>query len=217
VRSARHVLSAAALTAVALAGLTAEGGLDIGVRKAAAHTSTSTSDTTPAGPTSAAASSTAAAAAASASPSTTTTTVPAIAGALTSIAAKPVDTSVAGQILELVNAQRTKAGCRTLTLDPRLTSAAAAHAGDMATRNYFNHTSKDGSTFVDRIKEQGYSAPRSENIAAGQPTVTTVMNAWMKSAGHRANIVDCTATQMGAASAQGGSYRIYWVQDFGQG
>ena len=101
-------------------------------------------------------------------------------------------------------------------LDARLTAAAAGHAQDMATNNYFSHTSQDGRTFVDRIKAQGYPVPRSENIAAGQPTVTAVMDAWMASAGHRANILDCSAVAMGAASAKGGSYGIYWVQDFGR-
>jgi uncharacterized protein YkwD len=42
------------------------------------------------------------------------------------------------------------------------------------------------------------------------------MDAWMGSAGHRANILDCTAVTMGTASARGGSYGIYWVQDFGR-
>jgi len=46
--------------------------------------------------------------------------------------------------------------------------------------------------------------------------VTAVMDAWMASAGHRANILDCSAVAMGAASANGGSYGIYWVQDFGR-
>jgi uncharacterized protein YkwD len=122
----------------------------------------------------------------------------------------------AAQILSRVNAERAKAGCKAVVLDPRLAAAAAGHAQDMATNNYFSHTSRDGRTFVDRIKAQGYPVPRSENIAAGQPTVTAVMDAWMASAGHRANILDCSAVAMGAASANGGSYGIYWVQDFGR-
>ena len=121
-----------------------------------------------------------------------------------------------GQILTRVNAERAKAGCKAVVLDPRLTAAAAGHAQDMATNDYFSHTSRDGRTFVNRIKAQGYPVPRSENIAAGQPTVTAVMDAWLASAGHRANILDCSAVAMGAASAKGGTYGIYWVQDFGR-
>ena len=129
---------------------------------------------------------------------------------------KPAVASVAGQILSLVNTERAAAGCKPVTLDSRLTAAAAGHAQDMAANDYFSHASKDGRTFVDRITAQGYPAPRSENIAAGQPTVAAVMGAWMASSGHRANILDCSATQMGAASAKGGSFGIYWVQDFGR-
>jgi len=123
---------------------------------------------------------------------------------------------IAGQILTLVNAQRAKAGCKAVALDPRLTAAAAGHAQDMATNDYFSHTSRDGRTLVDRITATGYPIPRSENIAAGQPTVAAVMDAWMGSAGHRANILDCSTVAMGAARAQGGTYGIYWVQDFGR-
>ncbi len=115
-----------------------------------------------------------------------------------------------------MNARRVKAGCKAVSLDPRLTAAAAGHAQDMAMNDFFGHTSPDGRTFVDRVKAAGYPTPRSENIAAGQPTVAAVMDAWMGSAGHRANILDCSATAMGAASAQGGTYGIYWVQDFGR-
>ena len=199
-RSVRHALCAAAVTAVALGGLTAFTGLGdaapqpVGAAAPETHEvaavavrSTVTPRTTRARPR------------ATATPRPTTT------------AAAP-----ATQILTRVNAERAKAGCKAVVLDPRLTAAAAGHAQDMATNNYFSHTSRDGRTFVDRIKAQGYPVPRSENIAAGQPTVTAVMDAWMASAGHRANILDCSAVAMGAASANGGSYGIYWVQDFGR-
>jgi len=200
VRSVRHALCAAAVAAVALGGLTAFTGLGdaapqpVGAAAPETHEvaavavrSTVTPRTTRARPRP------------TATPRPTTT------------AAAP-----ATQILTRVNAERAKAGCKAVVLDPRLTAAAAGHAQDMATNNYFSHTSRDGRTFVDRIKAQGYPVPRSENIAAGQPTVTAVMDAWMASAGHRANILDCSAVAMGAASANGGSYGIYWVQDFGR-
>jgi len=200
VRSVRHALCAAAVAAVALGGLTAFTGLGdaapqpVGAAAPETHEvaavavrSTVTPRTTRARPRP------------TATPRPTTT------------AAAP-----ATQILTRVNAERAKAGCKAVVLDPRLTAAAAGHAQDMATNNYFSHTSRDGRTFVDRIKAQGYPVPRSENIAAGQPTVTAVMDAWMASAGHRANILDCSAVAMGAASATGGSYGIYWVQDFGR-
>jgi uncharacterized protein YkwD len=129
--------------------------------------------------------------------------------------AAPADTSVAGQVLTLVNAERAQAGCKPVALDDRLTKAAAGHSRDMVADDFFSHDSRDGRDFSDRIKATGYPAPRSENIAAGQPTPAAVMDAWMNSAGHKANILDCTATEMGVASAAGGDFGIYWTQDFG--
>ena len=201
VRSVRHALTAAAVAAVALGGLAAFDGLDVAAPAAPQPAAAVDAETHAVA---------AVAVRSTVTPRTTrvrprpTTTAPAPAG------------SVATQILTRVNAERTKAGCKAVVLDPRLTAAAAGHAQDMATNNYFSHTSRDGRSFVDRIKAQGYPVPRSENIAAGQPTVTAVMDAWMASAGHRANILDCSAVAMGAASATGGSYGIYWVQDFGR-
>jgi uncharacterized protein YkwD len=219
VRSARHALSAAALSALVLGGLAAYDGFDFAAVQAAPRPTASIADAASARVLSARGTSpTSAVAPLAARPSPTAaarTTPSAPTVAITAKAA--ADTSVAAQVLKLVNAERKKTGCKSVTLDTRLTAAAAGHAKDMAAADYFSHTSKDGRTFVDRIKAQGYSKPRSENIAAGQPTVSAVMSAWMKSSGHRANILDCSATQMGAASAKGGSYGIYWVQDFGRG
>jgi uncharacterized protein YkwD len=217
VRSVRHALTAAAVAAVALGGFTAFTGLD-----PAPPTAPATQPVAEAHPVVEAAArntlaprTTRVRAPRTTRPAPTTTPRPSpTTTAPTSQPAPP--TSTASQILTRVNAERAKAGCKAVVLDPRLTAAAAGHAQDMATNDYFSHTSRDGRTFVDRIKAQGYPVPRSENIAAGQPTVTAVMDAWMASAGHRANILDCTAVAMGAASAKGGTYGIYWVQDFGR-
>jgi uncharacterized protein YkwD len=120
------------------------------------------------------------------------------------------------QVIQLVNAQRAKAGCRALKVDLRLVRAAQAHSIDMARRRYFSHTSPDGRTFADRIRAQGYTGSRiGENIAAGYPTASAVMTAWMKSPGHRANILNCRYTVIGVGSAIGGPYGYYWTQDFG--
>jgi len=200
VRSVRHALCAAAVAAVALGGLTAFTGLGDAVPAPVGAAAPETHEV-------------AAVAVRSAVTPRTTRVRP-----RPTTAPRPTTTAPtpATQILSRVNAERAKAGCKAVVLDPRLAAAAAGHAQDMATNNYFSHTSRDGRTFVDRIKAQGYPVPRSENIAAGQPTVTAVMDAWMASAGHRANILDCSAVAMGAASATGGSYGIYWVQDFGR-
>jgi len=197
VRSVRHALCAAAVAAVALGGVTAFTGLGDAAPQPVGAADPETHEVA-----AVAVRSTVTPRTTRARPRPTATT--------------PRPPAPATQILARVNAERAKAGCKAVVLDPRLTAAAAGHAQDMATNNYFSHTSRDGRSFVDRIKTQGYPVPRSENIAAGQPTVTAVMDAWMASAGHRANILDCSAVAMGAASANGGSYGIYWVQDFGR-
>ena len=196
-RSVRHALCAAAVAAVALGGLTAFDGLGL----AAPHPAPAAADTQTRAVAAVAVRSTVA-------PRTKRPTA----------APRPTTTapSVATQILARVNAERAKAGCKAVVLDARLTAAAAGHAQDMATNDYFSHTSRDGRSFVERITAQGYPVPRSENIAAGQPTVSAVMDAWLASAGHRANILDCSAVAMGAASAKGGTYGVYWAQDFGR-
>ena len=134
-------------------------------------------------------------------------------------AATVLPSSVTDQVLTLVNAERRKAGCAPVRLDPRLNAAALAHSRQMADRNFFSHTSPDGATFADRVKAQGYPRPRSENIAAGNTTAQATMRQWMNSPGHRANILDCRAKDMGigAASQPGSTYRTYWTQDFGLG
>lgn len=143
----------------------------------------------------------------------------AVAAAVTAIgpAAAPASAAtVANQVLTLVNRERSKAGCRPLVLDSRLQGAAKLHSQDMASRNYFSHTSRNGRTFVQRIRAKNYNGLRlGENIAAGQPNTTSVVSAWMKSPGHRANILNCRYASMGVNYARGGHYGIYWTQDFG--
>lgn len=127
-----------------------------------------------------------------------------------------VSRSVAGQVLLLVNQERAKVGCRALSANASLQRAAQGHSTDMATNDYFSHTSLDGRTFADRIRAAGYvGSLLAENIAAGQPTASTVMAGWMSSPGHRANILNCAYTSLGVGLARGGTYGYYWTQDFG--
>ena len=127
--------------------------------------------------------------------------------------------SQAQQMLSLVNAERVAAGCAAVRLDTRLSAAATKHSQDMATKNFFSHTGSDGSNFVTRIQREGYPRPRSENIAAGNTAVAATFRQWMNSAGHRRNILDCTAKDMGlgVATNSGSRYRTYWTQVFGLG
>ena len=121
-------------------------------------------------------------------------------------------------MLRLVNVQRASAGCSPLRSNPVLVRVARAHSLDMGQHAYFAHNSQDGRSPFDRMRAAGYSGgAMGENIAAGQPTAAAVMDAWMHSEGHRANILNCGfhAIGIGVATVSGSPYRIYWTQDFG--
>jgi uncharacterized protein YkwD len=100
-----------------------------------------------------------------------------------------------------------------------LAQAAAVHSEDMVARNFFSHTGSNGSTVGDRASAAGY-AWRSvgENIAAGQPSIAVVVQGWMDSDGHCANLMEPGYRDLGAACVAGNAntgYRTYWTQDFG--
>lgn len=148
----------------------------------------------------------------SAAPTKTQTTPP----------AKPKTTAPAAgnlsyeqQVLAITNTERAKAGCRPLAYNAKLATAARKHSQDMATNDYFSHTSQDGTSFATRITNAGYRwSGAAENIAKGQRTPADVMNAWMNSSGHRANILNCGLKDLGVGLAYQGKTPI-WTQDFG--
>ena len=120
------------------------------------------------------------------------------------------------QVVALTNAERAKVGCGALVVDGRLAASAQAHSADMAINNYFSHNGRDGQSPFQRIADAGYTfSVAAENIAAGQRTAADVVAGWMNSDGHRANILNCSLTQIGVGFATGGSYGTYWTQDFG--
>lgn len=120
------------------------------------------------------------------------------------------------QVVDIVNVERAKAGCGALTADAALTTAARGHSTDMATRNYFSHDTLGGGSFADRISKAGYKwSTAGENIAMGQPTAASVMSAWMNSAGHKANILNCSFKNIGVGLAYSSKKAPYWTQDFG--
>ncbi|MFD8995831.1 CAP domain-containing protein [Streptomyces abikoensis] len=128
--------------------------------------------------------------------------------------AEPV-TSLRQQVVTLVNAQRNAAGCSSLRVSPQLTAAAQKHSDDMAEEHFFSHTGPDGAGPGSRISAAGYHWDAyGENIARGQATPAAVMDAWMRSAGHRENILDCAFREMGVGVATGPE-GPFWTQDFG--
>jgi uncharacterized protein YkwD len=122
------------------------------------------------------------------------------------------------QVLQLVNKERASAGCRPLASNSILLAVARAHGKDMAVHRYFDHNSQDGRTPFDRMRAAGYRGNlMGENIAAGQPTPAAVMDAWMHSSGHRANILNCgyKVIGVGVHRLAGSPFGVYWTQDFG--
>ncbi|MGF1661314.1 MAG: CAP domain-containing protein, partial [Kineosporiaceae bacterium] len=129
-------------------------------------------------------------------------------------------TGLVRQVLDLINAERVDAGCPALTVDDRLAEAAGAHAADMVARQYFDHTSPDGSTPSSRAAAAGYPGPVAENIATGYSSAATVVEGWLDSPGHRANILDCDQRVTGIGHDPGslpGYAPGTWVQVFGAG
>jgi uncharacterized protein YkwD len=98
----------------------------------------------------------------------------------------------------LINRERRNHGEAPLADDSRLTGAAASHSRDMVARDYFSHTSPGGQTALQRIQASGFPGGSGafsvgENIAWGTLWLATpreIVGAWMRSAGHRANILD---------------------------
>ncbi|MET9539378.1 CAP domain-containing protein [Streptomyces sp. NPDC006553] len=127
---------------------------------------------------------------------------------------RPAGGGEAEEVVRLVNVERAAAGCKALAVDADLTEAAQDYTDDMAATGNFSHTGTDGSQPQDRIEAAGYTWSRSgENIAKGQADAAAVMDAWMHSPGHRANILNCGFTEIGVGvSTDGGPW---WTQDFG--
>ncbi|MEV0440571.1 CAP domain-containing protein [Streptomyces spectabilis] len=120
------------------------------------------------------------------------------------------------EVLALTNGHRAAAGLRPLAPDPRLTAAAQAHSADMIARAFYAHTAPDGSEPWHRAAAAGSSHRAvGENIACGQRSPAEVVDGWMNSPGHRANILKPTFTHLGVGFAGGGSAGTYWTQLFG--
>ena len=126
------------------------------------------------------------------------------------------------KVLELVNQERKQAGLDPLKMSENLDQAADDYSETMMNEKHFSHTGPDGSRFSKRIEDAGYTnwTNVAENIAAGQRTPEQVVQGWMSSPGHRANILRDGVTHMGlgyAAENNGDRYGTRWTQVFGAG
>ncbi|MBO0931553.1 CAP domain-containing protein [Fibrella aquatilis] len=141
--------------------------------------------------------------------------------------ARAASAALQQEILTYLNAARSKSclcGSTTypavpaLALNTKLTTASDKFALDLATYNYFSHTGRDGSQPWDRMTREGYVwRAAGENIAAGYPTARAVVDGWLKSPGHCANIMSANFKEVGVGYAYTttSTYKHYWVTDFG--
>lgn len=122
-------------------------------------------------------------------------------------------------IVEMTNKERVALGLDVLSENSALTTAAQAKANDMAARGYFSHNTPDGRTPWQFMDEAGYKySSAGENLAVDYIDNAILVNAWMNSPGHRANIVNGAYQEIGVASARGvyqGRDTIFVVQMFG--
>lgn len=128
-----------------------------------------------------------------------------------------VDTykTMENQVVTLVNQQRAKYGLQSLTQNWQLSRVARYKSQDMVKLNYFGHTSPTyGSPFTMMQNFGIRFTAAGENIAMGQRSAQEVMNAWMNSPGHRANILSPAYNQIGVGVAKTSSGVYYWTQEF---
>ncbi|MFE0675112.1 CAP domain-containing protein [Streptomyces sp. NPDC058867] len=124
------------------------------------------------------------------------------------------EAAAAAQVLKLVNEERAKVGCSAVAANSALADLAAAFSQDMADRDFFDHTDPDGQSPWDRAAAAGITNLGGENIARGQADAAAVMDAWMNSPGHRANILNCDFKTLGVG-VQFGTGGPWWTQNFG--
>jgi uncharacterized protein YkwD len=150
--------------------------------------------------------------------------VAAFASSLTAsaVSAAPSDAVLAEQahVVALVNQERAAAGLAPLVVNETLADGAQEYADLMAEANFFSHNGPDGSDVTARAEAAGYTSWTflAENLAAGQPTPDRVVQAWMNSPTHRANILALDAAEVGLGHAFNPSARYghYWALEFGK-
>ncbi|MFA1822087.1 CAP domain-containing protein [Virgibacillus oceani] len=116
------------------------------------------------------------------------------------------------EVVDLTNAERSKHGLQALEADVELSKVAREKSRDMATSNYFDHNSPNYGSPFDMMQQFGVSYQTAgENIAKGQQSPQDVVDAWMNSEGHRANILNGDFTHIGVGFVEQGSH---WTQMF---
>lgn len=119
---------------------------------------------------------------------------------------------LAAEVVRLTNLERVAAGRPTLDVHPAVSAAAVGHSGDQAAMGRMSHTGSDGSDAGRRLTREGFVwRTYGENVAVGQRTAQIVVDAWMGSPGHRANILGGSFTFIGVGVATSADGRRYWT------
>jgi uncharacterized protein YkwD len=133
------------------------------------------------------------------------------------------DPSIVSQILSLTNKFRQENGLAPLRLNNQLTNAAQTHTQNMALQDFVSHTGADGSLVSQRVSATGYKwSLVAENIAAGYQTAADVVQGWINSPGHRANLLNASVTELGVGyyflsnDTGNENWTYYWTQVFGE-
>jgi uncharacterized protein YkwD len=125
-----------------------------------------------------------------------------------------VDDPAERQMLELVNAERTKAGLGKLTVDIKIVAVARAHSKDMFLRRYFAHVNPDGKDAGDRMEDAGIRFTVAGENLAYAPDVVTAHTGLMNSPGHRRNILEPSFHHIGIGIISTDSFGMMITQDF---
>ena len=122
------------------------------------------------------------------------------------------------EVIRLVNVERAKAGKSALVENIKVSDISRIKSRDFINSSYFSHTSPSYGTPFDMLRSFGITfTAAAENIARGQRTATEVMNSWMNSSGHRANILSSTYNQIGVGVARDNNGNSFWTQIFIRG
>jgi uncharacterized protein YkwD len=134
--------------------------------------------------------------------------------AASAVATVSTQAAAEAEVLRLVNVERAKVGCSPVAANSALTDLAENFSDAMAAQDFFDHTDPSGATPWDRAAKAGIANLGGENIARGQADAAAVMDAWMNSPGHKANILNCDFKTLGVG-VHFGTGGPWWTQDFG--
>ncbi len=133
-----------------------------------------------------------------------------------SVPSAPNDTrALETEVIRLVNTERARAGRPALAENSKLSDVARTKSKDFINNNYFAHNSPTYGTPFDMLRSFGITfTAAAENIASGHRNAAEVMNSWMNSSGHKANILNSTYNQIGVGVARDNNGNLFWTQMF---